>query len=165
MISGIAVFALWAGILANGFSEELRRRDFLKTWDLVARVPFFRDVGAAAIAEVARLLQPRRFPVGFTLFWQGQRGDCMYFIVSGEVEVTVDGQKVGYGPGEFFGEIALVAGGRRTGTAVAKRPCTLLMLDIADFHELAGHQPELSEAIRTKAAGRLDRSQSRREGP
>src|SRR5215472_7766683 len=41
MVSGILVFALWAGILAMGFAEETRRRQFLQTWDLVARVPFF----------------------------------------------------------------------------------------------------------------------------
>ena len=45
MVSGILVFALWAGILASGYAEELRRREFLRTWDLVAKVPFFRNVG------------------------------------------------------------------------------------------------------------------------
>ena len=53
MISGIAVIALWAGILATGYFEEVRRREFLRTWDLVAKVPFFHDVGAAVIADVA----------------------------------------------------------------------------------------------------------------
>jgi voltage-gated potassium channel len=164
MISGIAIFALWAGILANGFSQEIRRRDFLETWELVARVPFFRNVGAAAIAEVARLLHPREYGAGATIFWRGQSGDCMYFIVSGGVALNVDGRKVEYGPGEFFGEVALVAGGRRTGTAVANQASTLLTLDIADFHELASRQPDLSRAIHTKAASRLDRSQTRRDG-
>lgn len=163
MVSGIAVFALWAGILANGFSQELRRREFLKTWDLVARVPFFRDVGAATIAEVARLLRPQGYPRNTTIFWQGQRGACMYFIVSGRVAVTVDGRKLSYGPGEFFGEVALVAGGRRTGRAVATEPCQLLILDIADFHDLASRQPELSAAIRSKAATRLDRNRTKRD--
>src|SRR5213079_1451267 len=64
MVSGILVFALWAGILATGFAEETRRREFLRTWDLVAKVPFFHDVGAAVIADVARLLRPRDYPAG-----------------------------------------------------------------------------------------------------
>ena len=62
MVSGILVFALWAGILATGYAEETRRREFLRTWDLVAKVPFFHNVGAAVIAEVARLLRPREYP-------------------------------------------------------------------------------------------------------
>src|SRR5438067_3952326 len=59
MVGGILLFALWAGILANGYAQELRRREFLRTWELVAKVPFFRNAGAPLIAEVARLLQPR----------------------------------------------------------------------------------------------------------
>ncbi len=62
MISGISVFALLAGMLANGFADEVRRRDLMRTWDLVTQVPFFNGVGAEAVAEVARLLRPRASP-------------------------------------------------------------------------------------------------------
>jgi voltage-gated potassium channel len=158
MISGFAVLALWAGIFANGFSQELRRRDFLHTWELVARVPFLKDVGAATIAEVAELLRPKKFPAGATIFWEGQPGDCMYFIVDGEVEVTIGDQRYLLEAGDFFGEVALIAGGLRTGRAAALGRCTLLMLDIADFHGLAVNQPELAAAIRKRAVGRIERS-------
>lgn len=163
MVSGIAVFGLWAGILATGFSQELRRQDFLKTWELVARVPFFQDIGAAAIAEVAGLLRPQTFSRGANIFWKGQRGECMYFVVSGRVEIGVDDRKVDYGPGEFFGEVALVSQQPRTGHAVAAEACQLLLLDIADFHELAKRLPEVSQAIHSTAAQRLGRSESGRE--
>ena len=49
MICGLGVFGLLTGILATGFAAEHRRRDFLRTWDLVTRVPFFRDLYPAAI--------------------------------------------------------------------------------------------------------------------
>ena len=52
MVSGIVIFALWAGIIATAFAEELQRRHFLRTWDLVAKVPFFQTLGAAAIADI-----------------------------------------------------------------------------------------------------------------
>ncbi|HYC13734.1 MAG TPA: ion transporter, partial [Stellaceae bacterium] len=64
MVCGIATFAFLAGILANAFAEEMRRREFLRTWDMVARVPLFRDVGAGTIAEVAKLLRPQDVPAG-----------------------------------------------------------------------------------------------------
>src|SRR5260370_49978 len=62
MVSGILVFALWAGILATGYAEETRRREFLPTWDLAAKVPFFHPVGASFIADVSHLLRPREYP-------------------------------------------------------------------------------------------------------
>ena len=62
MVAGIGLFALWAGILASGFAQELRRRDFLESWDLVVRLPLFRNLGAAALAEVARLLKVQNCP-------------------------------------------------------------------------------------------------------
>jgi hypothetical protein len=64
MISGIMIFALWTGIIVNGYAEELRRREFLRTWELVAKVPFFHNIGASTIADVARLLRSRQYPAG-----------------------------------------------------------------------------------------------------
>ena len=154
MVSGILVFALWAGILATGFAEEVRRREFLRTWDLVAKVPFFRDVGAAVIADVARLLRPRDYPAGAVIVRRGAPGDCMYFVVSGEVEVQVRPEAVILGPGEFFGEVALLTGGPRNATIVAARQCTLLILDIVDFRELLGRQPDLAQVIHEEAERR-----------
>jgi voltage-gated potassium channel len=154
MVSGILVFALWAGILATGFAEETRRREFLRTWDLVAKVPFFRDVGAAVIGDVARLLRPREYPAGSIIMRRGAPGDCMYFVASGEVEVQLNPEPVILGPGEFFGEVALVTGGPRNATIIAARPCTLLILDIVAFRELLGRQPELARIIHEEAERR-----------
>jgi voltage-gated potassium channel len=152
MVGGVLVFALWAGILATGFTEETRRREFLRTWDLVAQVPFFRDIGTAVIAEVARLLRPRQFPFGAVIMRRGERGDCMYFIARGEVEIRVGAQPVRLGAGAFSGEVALLTGEPRNATVVATRRCTLLALDIIDFRGLLGHQPELARII-GEAAG------------
>jgi len=154
MVSGILVFALWAGILAMGFAEETRRRQFLQTWDLVAKVPFFHDVGAAAIADVARLLRPREYAAGAIIVRRGEPGDCMYFVVSGEVEVQLKPEPVFLAPGGFFGEVALLTGGARNATIVAVRQCTLLSLDIADFRQLLGRQPELARVIHEEAQRR-----------
>lgn len=155
MICGISVFAFLAGILANSFAEEMRRREFLRTWDLVANVPLFHDVGASTIAEVARLLKPRDAPLGTTVTRRGEPGDCMYFIVSGEIAIQIEPKPFILGPGQFFGEIALITGGPRTATALATKPCQLLVLDIADFHRLATQQPELMRAIDEEARRRL----------
>jgi voltage-gated potassium channel len=166
MVSGILVFALWAGILASGYAEETRRRAFLRTWDLVAKVPFFHNVGAAVIAEVTRLLRPRDFPARAFIIRRGEPGDCMYFIVSGEVEVRLRPEARRLTAGDFFGEMALLSGAPRSASIVAVTPCTLLSLDIVHFRELLGRQPELARAIREEARRRESAdAQARRREP
>jgi voltage-gated potassium channel len=154
MVAGVLVFALWAGILATGFTEETRRREFLRTWDLVAKVPFFHDIGAAVIAEVARLLRPHEFPAGAVIIRRGDPGDCMYFIASGEVEIRLGPKPVRLGPGAFFGEVALLTGDPRNATVVATRRSILLALDIVDFRGLLARQPDLARIIGEEAGRR-----------
>jgi len=155
MISGILVFALWAGILATGYAQEARRLQFLRTWDLVAGVPFFHDLGASVISEVASLLRPRDYPTGAAIIRRGERGECMFFIVDGEVEIQLEPRTVVLGTGHFFGELALLTRAPRNATVLARNACTLLALDVVDFHELLGRRPELARAIRAEAARRL----------
>jgi voltage-gated potassium channel len=156
MVSGILIFALWTGILVNGYAEELRRREFLRTWELVAKVPFFHNIGASLIAEVARLLRPRDYPQNAVVMRRGEPGDCMYFVVDGEVEIQLHPGSLYLGPGQFFGELALLTGDPRNATVAAARSCTLLALDIVDFHELLARQPELARVIREEAQKRLN---------
>jgi voltage-gated potassium channel len=154
MVLGIAVFALWAGIIASGFAAEMRRHDFLRTWTLVAQVPLFRALGAGVIAEVARCLRPRQVPAGATVVRKGDPGDCMYFIVAGEVEVALQARSVRLVAGDFLGEMALITGEPRRATVTAVSQTRLLTLDIADFRLLAGQHPELTRAIEEEAARR-----------
>lgn len=155
MVGGILIFALWTGILVNGYAEELRRREFLRTWELVAKVPFFHHIGASLIAEVARLLRPRDYPQGAVVMRRGEPGDCMYFVVEGEVEIQLQSGPLYLGAGQFVGELALLTGEPRSATVVVTRASTLLVLDIVDFHELLGRQPELARVIREEARRRL----------
>jgi voltage-gated potassium channel len=155
MVCGIMVFALMAGILATGYAEEMRRSEFLRTWELVAKVPFFHNLGATLIAEVARLLHARDYPANAVIIRRGEIGDCMYFIVDGEVEIQLGSQPLRLDDGGFFGELALLTGAPRNATIVALRPCTLLSLDIVDFFELLSRHPELARVIHDEASQRL----------
>jgi voltage-gated potassium channel len=155
MMSGIVIFALWAGIIANAFGEEMSRRHFLRTWDLVAQVPFFQTLGAAAIADIVRLLHARDVAAGTVIVREGQPGDAMYFIVSGEATAMVTPAPVVLKPGAFFGEMALLFGTPRSASVVVTKPSVLLVLDVADFRVLAGRRPELINVI--EAEGRRRR--------
>ena len=151
MLCGIAVLALLAGILAMGFADEVRRREFARIWELVGRVPFFADVGAIAISDIVARLRSRNYPQGTYVVRKGEAGDSMYFIVTGEVEVRIGSPLKTLRNGDFFGEMALIDRKPRSADVVTLTPCTLLVLDVADFYQLAGQQPALVGAIEAEA--------------
>lgn len=154
MLLGIAMFAVPAGILATGFAAEIRRRDFVVTWHLVAKVPLFSDMDATAIATIARLLRPQTVPANYAIVRRGDVADAMYFILSGEVEVDVQPAPVHLRSGQFFGEIALIEDVPRTATVTAATECQLLVLDAGDFRRLMAQHPQLREKIARVAAAR-----------
>ena len=154
MLCGISVLALLAGILATGFAEEVRRREFVRIWDLVARVPFFSEVGAIAIADIVARLRSRSFPAGATVIRKGAAGESMYFLVSGEVAVHLGPRVKTLRDGDFFGEMALLDRKPRSADVTTVTPCTILELNVADFYQLAGQQPTLIAAIETEAKRR-----------
>ena len=154
MICGLGVFGLWTGILATGFAAETRRDNFLKTWESVTKVPFFADLGPAAIADVTHMLRTIDLPPRTTIIRKGQQGDCMYFIAAGEVEVDLPGKKVMLGEGAFFGEMALLGNNLRSANITTTRLSKLLVLDLVDFRLLMARHPDLAETIDVEAKRR-----------
>jgi voltage-gated potassium channel len=163
MISGIATFGLWTGILATGFAAESRRRNFIQTWDLVSKVPFFQTLDPSAIAEITHMLRRLEVPEQTAVIRRGKIGDCMYFIAGGEVQVDVKPVPVRLAAGSFFGELALLGDSTRTANVSTTRPSTLLILDLADFRTLTAHHPELARAIDAEAKRRRSENQQVRE--
>ena len=163
MVFGIAMFAVPAGILASGFAEELRKRDFVVNWQSVARVPLFARLDATAIASVAQLLKPRSVSSNQAIVRRGDVADSMYFIMEGEVEVELTPTPVRLKQGEFFGEIALIQNIRRTATIFSITNCRLLVLEAVDFHRLVDQVPELKEHIEQTSEERLSHNHRQSE--
>jgi voltage-gated potassium channel len=155
MVIGIAVFAVPAGILATGFASEIRKRDFVVTWQTVANVPLFAGLDAARIAEIARLLKRQVVPAQFAVVRRGDPADAMFFIMGGEVQVDVAPRPVRLTRGQYFGEIALLRDTVRTATVTTLSECQLLSLDVADFRRLLDSNPGLNAAITRTAEARL----------
>jgi voltage-gated potassium channel len=156
MICGIGTFGLWTGILATGFAAESRRRNFLQTWDLVSKVPFFQSLDPSAITEITHMLRRLEVPARTLIIRRGKPGDCMYFIAAGEVQVEIKPTPVRLGEGTFFGELALLQKDSvRSANVITTMPSTLLILDLADFRTLTAHHPELKRAIDTEGQRRM----------
>ena len=166
MISGIAVLALMTGILATGFAQEERRREYLRVWEQVARVPLFASLGVVTLSEIVGKLRTRYYPPRIVVVRRGDPGDSMFFISSGEVEVRLpNGGSVRLGEGAFFGEMALLDRQPRSATVATTGPTTLLVLYASDFYEIASHIPKLAEAVEIEARRRREENLERQTGP
>jgi voltage-gated potassium channel len=162
MISGIAVLALLTGVLATGFAQEERRREYLRVWDQVSRVPIFASLGVVTLSEIVSKLRTRFYPPRITVVRQGDPGDSMFFITSGEVEVRLPtGDSVRLSDGAFFGEMSLLERQPRTATVATTKATTMLVLYASDFYEIASHIPALAKAVEVEAQRRREENLSR----
>jgi voltage-gated potassium channel len=155
MFLGIMFFALPVSIIASGYQEEIKRRDFVVNFAMVARVPLFAKLDPTSIAQLTGLLTARKVAGGTVIVSKGDDAEEMFFIVSGRVEVELPNNPVILGEGDYFGEIALITGGTRTATVRAVGACELLQLDRHDFRHLAERNPHIGEAVHRMANLRL----------
>ncbi|MCB4768375.1 cyclic nucleotide-gated ion channel/potassium channel family protein [Ancylobacter sp. Lp-2] len=151
MLTGIIMIALPVGIIATAFVDVIKRRDFVITWGMLARVPLFADLDAAAIGEIHKVLSAHTAQSGEIIVRRGEQARSMYFIASGEVELEFGDETAMLGRGQFFGEMALLHSTRRAATARARRRCMLLVLDADDLAEVIRHHPDIGQRIRSMA--------------
>jgi voltage-gated potassium channel len=162
MFLGIMFFALPVSIIASGYQEEIKRRDFLVNFTMVARVPLFSTLDSTSIAQLTGLLTARKVAGGTVIVSKGDNAEEMFFIVSGRVEVELPQNPVILGEGDYFGEIALITGGSRTATVRAIGACELLQLDRHDFRHLADRNPQINEAVQRVASLRMAQHQDQK---
>jgi voltage-gated potassium channel len=164
IIGGLTMIALPVAIISTAFADEVRRRDFVVTWGMLARVPLFSHLSAAEIADIMRLLRAQTIESGEILVRRGDAASSMYFITAGEVEIELPSQRVRLSDGTFFGEIALLHRTKRSGTVTARRKTKLLALDAQDFHALIERVPDLAAHIHRTAKARLADTEQARKG-
>jgi voltage-gated potassium channel len=155
MLTGIALFALWTGVIASAFSEELRRRDFRISWEMVSQVPLFASLDAVQIGEIALLLRPLMLPGRYLVVRAGESSSAMFFIASGEVEVELRPNPVRLGAGHYFGEIGLIHEVNRTATIVTLQETRLLVLERDSFETVMARHPDIRAAVEETAQERL----------
>ncbi|MEO6029889.1 MAG: cyclic nucleotide-binding domain-containing protein [Candidatus Binatia bacterium] len=109
---------------------------------------FFGGLTTRQLAELARVVTEQHVQSGVTIVREGEFDDQMFFIVTGQVRISKDGATVSaLGPGEFFGEIAVFDGERRSASGISEGPVQLLRLERQDLFEVMEEHPTIAVAI------------------
>jgi CRP/FNR family cyclic AMP-dependent transcriptional regulator len=132
------------------------------TADLIRGVPLFADLDDKTAAQLAGEFIERHFPVGAAIATEGVDGLNFFVVESGEASVTVGGNVVGaLGPGDSFGEVALVDKSARSATVTATTPIVAYALPVWSFRPFVEERPELAWKLLEILAERLRAAQSR----
>ncbi|MBN9085654.1 MAG: cyclic nucleotide-binding domain-containing protein [Reyranella sp.] len=133
------------------YALNRKRAEVGEKLGLLSQCSLLRHLPAEQIEPLLDRVQERNIAAGEVVFREGDRGDALYIVARGTVEVVHDkaGQTLAeLGNGQAFGEMALLSGGTRTATVRAKIDSHLLVIDKADFDRLLAEDPFLSEQVR-----------------
>ncbi|MCG6965858.1 MAG: cation:proton antiporter [Chromatiaceae bacterium] len=123
--------------------------------ELAAAFPLFAGLTPEQREVLVLHFQPHTAEPGERIIRAGDAADALYLISKGEVEVTVDGRRINTrGPGEFFGEMALLSGDRRSADVTALDYSRFAVLNGRDFHRFLRRYPEIRAHIAALAAER-----------
>ena len=123
----------------------------------LAAIPLFADLNETDLAAIAAVAVEVEAAKGDAIATQGDLGHAMFAIESGTVEVSANGRPLAtLGPGDVFGEVAVLAAGIRMATVVATSPVRLIALLKRDVWAIERRSPETAERLRELIKKRLD---------
>ena len=118
--------------------------------ELLSGVPFFSSLGADAVTELASQMRLRKVRRGDRIFSQGDPGDSLFLVASGRIKIFIEdaeGEQLTIlfcGPGNCFGEMALLDGKARSATAEALEQTEVWVVTRRSFLDLVRNSPEIS---------------------
>ncbi len=124
--------------------------------EALGQVPLFQGLSKKHLRALARVTEDVAVEAGTILCREGRLGREFFVIVDGMAEVTKGGERLAMrGPGEFFGEIALVTTTTRTATVTAKTPLRCFILMRGDFRIVLDENPTVERKVMQALAERL----------
>ncbi len=114
--------------------------------DELKKVPLFSGLSQRQLKKLGRGFKERQFKAGTSVVRQGQMSGVGFFVITeGEAYVSVDGSEVArLGPGDHFGELALISERVRSATVTAAGPLKCLVMAFWDFREFAKENPDVT---------------------
>ncbi|MCA9072975.1 MAG: ATP-binding cassette domain-containing protein [Planctomycetaceae bacterium] len=131
--------------------RDTRLAEAARIGEMLSRCSVFDGVTIRTLTDVAEVMLAETFPAGTRIIQQGDIGDRFYLIRDGKVEIRVEGKServVTLGPGEFFGEAALITGNPRNAHVDAISDVVLFSLDKESFHRAMSERASLAEEVR-----------------
>ena len=123
---------------------------------MLKKVPLFAGLDDRELGQIAASMKERRFQAGDTMTEEGAGGAGFFIVEDGEADVSVDGQPRGQiGPGDYFGEIALLTGSDRTATITAKSDVVCWGMTPWDFRPLVETNSTIAWKLLTAMAEKL----------
>ena len=144
--------------------EKAAKHRTLTPQELAERFPLFARLSPEQREVVILHFRPHAAGPGERIIRKGDKADAAYFISAGEVEVEVGRRRIRLGPGDFFGEMALISGQPRSAHVTALDYCSLLQLTTGDFREMLRRYPDIRTQIADLAAQRGQMNREQDEG-
>ena len=124
--------------------------------DLLQRVPLFHDLDRTEVERIARSFKERKFDAGDTIASEGAGGVGFFVIGDGRAKVSVHGEdRATLGPGDYFGEVALIDEGARSATVTAETDVMAYGMTPWDFRPLVETNAEIAWKLLQTMAKRL----------
>ena len=124
--------------------------------DVLKKVPLFAGLDDRELGQIAASMKERRFKAGDTVTEEGAGGAGFFVVEEGDADVSVDGQaRSPIGPGDYFGEIALLTGSDRTATITAKSDMVCWGMTPWDFRPLVESNSAIAWKLLTAMAEKL----------
>ncbi len=123
--------------------------------DMLSAVPLFSTCTKSELRTIANLGTQVEVAEGAVLTEQGKPGREFYLLIRGEARCEVDGEQVAtFGPGDFFGEMAMLDRRPRNATVIVTAEAEVLVLSASEFNGLLGSAPTISKKVLAAAAAR-----------
>ncbi len=148
--------------MAKLYMLDKKRKESSAILSRLSRIDLVRSLPPEEMEDVLVCVQPLSMAAGRTIFQKGDRADALYLLEQGQVNIMsgeneTDAREIlaELGPGDSFGEMALLTGEPRTATAFAVKDSTLLKIDKEHFEELIERSPNLRRAVEELNSERL----------
>lgn len=123
---------------------------------MLKKVPLFADLDNRELEQIATSMRERRFKTGDTVTQEGAGGVGFFVVEAGEADVTVGGEVKGsIGPGDYFGEIALINESPRTATITARTDLLCYGMTPWDFRPLVESNSAIAWKLLTAMAEKM----------